>query len=181
MSLTFKAHGGHDAPWFVVPDPAATDLSSPTSHVEWQKTYLIAAFGLVDVPGIANKTLHELAVICEPLWSGANNVAKLLGATPVADTQPVPAPSPAANVQVQQDAPSAPQAAQQPAPWEDGPAATPEAPAAPEEPAHPHQDVLDQIEAATSKRDIQAIFLANKASFSDAKVAEAAQAKTASF
>lgn len=175
MSLTFKAHGGYDAPWFVVPDPQATDLSDPLALAHWQKHYLIAAFGLETVEGIESMTLNQVAHVAEPLWASGAVVAKELGGKPVADV------APAANVQVQQDAPSAPQAAQQTAPWDDAPAAAPEAPAAPEEPAHPHQDVLDQIEAATSKRDIQAIFLANKASFSDAKVAEAAQAKTASF
>lgn len=178
MSITFKAHGGYDAPWFVVPDQLGTDLSSAVEHAAWQKQYLIAAFGLGAVEGIQDMTLHQVAVIAEPIWGGSSTVAKLLGGTPVVEEttqggslagKAKPAAK-AEDVQVQQEAPAAPQPAADHGPMPD---ATPE-PAAPE---NPFQGVLDDIAAATTKKDLQKIFMANKKAFEDKAVADAAAAK----
>lgn len=187
MSITFKAHGGFDAPWFVIPDDAA-NLStggsstlglSDKSLAELQKAYIIEAFGLHGVEGILDKTLHEVAVVAEPLWSGSNTVAQLLGGVPATEEKAEPAPKAKASKprasaaqKAPQEAVSAPLPASQPEP-------APEVAPEPAEPAHPHQHVLDLIAQAETALAVKDIFADYKLAFKDATVAEAAKARIA--
>jgi hypothetical protein len=169
MSLTMKAHGGFNAPWFVVPD---------TLNAAEQKQYIFEAFGL-KFEDVEFLTLVQTFFHASTLWTELVTLTEGGG-------QPISPGAPAAGTKAPAKRAAAKKAADKPsAPAGDTQASTPaqdvqvehapatEAPAA----DHAHQGVLDELAGAASKKDVMSIFNANKKAFEDADVAAAGKAR----
>lgn len=175
MSLTLKADGTHAAPWVTIPDSreallggqaAAADLND-ARLAELQREYIIDLFGF-DRASVADLSTYEVFMRADAHHRAVWAAGDVLGGTPVTTEQP--AEKPASKPRAARNKPAAKAAEATP---DVTPTAEPEPPA-----PHKYQDVLDAIAAAESVKDVQQVFLANKAAFEDADVAEAAQART---
>lgn len=128
---------------------AAPWVVIPDGTVAEQREYMIELFG-VDRVSVENLTTYELFLQLDSQHKAAFLAAKKLGATPVSKTEaPVNSTKEGAKDAVDRAF---------------------EEPAAPVEPPHPHQGVLNELANATSKRDLQSIYLANNEAFKDPDV-----------
>lgn len=159
MSLTMKADGTYEAPWFVVPE----DL-----NVDAQRQYIIDAFGLTAEQS-EGKNLVEVFFTALPIWRTWAAIANSplagepVGSEPAAEAKPAGKPKRGSKAKATQT------------PTED-PA---EAPAAPTEPSDPFQGLLDEIAGAETKLDCRRIFKANQEAFTtEARLSAALEART---
>lgn len=193
MSLTMKGlANGPGSPWLVVPDGHDEFDQNPESLARWQKDYLLEAFGVDPDSDLAKKTLAQVFLILAKEFTQMELVVDRFGTVPApegdaateAPEAPVAAAKPAPRPRTRKAAVAPQQAAEaQPEGATDWPAVPDANTDKPQDiaPAHPYQDVLDQIEAASAKPALKTIFEANKAAFADSSVMAALQAKATSL
>lgn len=189
-SITIKGGGGYDAPWIVAEAPEGV---APDQQVAHQRAYILAAFGMdPQDPDIVNLTLGEVVAQAGFHFQGivsrsggnrrnqgrgrsANLGDESTAPTPAQETQE-PAQEPAAAPATESKAPE-PEAVHEAAVE----AATEGLPAEVVEDTkvHPHQDVLDEIAQATTKKELKLIYGGNKEAMQDPTVLDALQARSA--